>query len=68
MVERPDGSVVAIEIKATAAPTSDDARHLRWLHDRIGDRFLRGIVFHTGPRSFQHEPSIWYLPIAALWH
>jgi uncharacterized protein len=67
IVEQPDGSVVAIEITATAAPSTDDARHLRWLRDRIGDRFQRGIVFHTGPRSFQHEPQIWYLPIAALW-
>jgi predicted AAA+ superfamily ATPase len=67
LVEWPDGSLVAIEIKASAAPSRADARHLRWLRDRIGDRFIRGIVLHTGPRSFQYEPDIWYLPIAALW-
>jgi hypothetical protein len=67
VVELPDGSLVAIEIKASSAPTRDDARHLRWLRDHLGDRFIRGIVFHTGPRSFQFEPGIWYLPIAALW-
>lgn len=67
VIELPDGSLVAIEIKASAAPGRDDARHLRWLRDRIGDRFIRGIVFHTGPRSFRFEPDIWYLPLAALW-
>lgn len=67
MVEYPDGSVVAVEIKATASPDQHDARHLRWLADRLGSRFRRGIVLHTGPRSFQHADGMWYLPISALW-
>ena len=66
IVEHPDGSVIACEVKATAAPDRSDARHLRWLADRLGPLFRRGIVFHTGPRSFQHDDDIWYLPIAAL--
>jgi hypothetical protein len=43
--------VIGIEIKATAAPTSDDAKHLAWLREQIGDRFISGVVFHTGPRG-----------------
>lgn len=66
IVEHPDGSVIACEVKATAAPDRSDARHLRWLADRLGPLFRRGIVFHTGPRSFQHDDDIWFLPIAAL--
>jgi uncharacterized protein len=67
VVEHPDGTVIGIEIKATASPDHGDARHLRWFRDKIGDRFRRGIVFHTGPRSFQFEPDIWYLPISTFW-
>jgi uncharacterized protein len=67
IIEHPDGGVVAIEIKASAAPDRHDARHLRWLHETIGPKFRRGVVFHTGPRSFQFEPEIWYLPIASFW-
>jgi len=67
IIELADGSVLAIEVKASVAPTREDARHLRWLRNEIGDRFIRGIVFHTGPRSFQFEPDIWYLPIASIW-
>jgi uncharacterized protein len=66
IVEYPDGSVVACEIKASAAPDRSDARHLRWLAERIGPSFRRGIVFHTGPQSFQYDDTIWFLPIAAL--
>jgi uncharacterized protein len=61
------GSVVALEIKATAAPGASDARHLVWTRDRLGDRFLAGAVLHTGPRSFRLADRIFALPICALW-
>jgi uncharacterized protein len=41
--------VIGIEVKASAAPTGSDARHLVGLRDRLGDAFLAGILFHTGP-------------------
>jgi protein-S-isoprenylcysteine O-methyltransferase Ste14 len=31
--------VVGIEVKATTSPGSDSAKHLRWLRDRLGERF-----------------------------
>lgn len=61
------GRVIAIEVKASAAPTRDDARHLLWLRDRLGDRFTRGVVFHTGPRPFQLGERVDAVPICALW-
>ena len=45
--------VIGIEIKATAAPGARDANHLAWLRDRLEDRFLAGIVLHTGPAHFE---------------
>jgi predicted AAA+ superfamily ATPase len=61
------GRVVGIEVKASSAPTARDARHLAWLRDRLGDGFVRGIVFHTGPYPFELDERIWALPIYALW-
>jgi len=61
------GSVVAIEIKAAAAPKASDARHLTWLRDQLGDRFLAGAVLHTGPRPFVLDERIFALPICAIW-
>ncbi len=61
------GQVVAIEVKATAAPNRGDAAHLEWLRDRLGERFLAGVVFHTGPSSFALADQVVALPIAALW-
>jgi len=61
------GDVVAIEIKATSAPSRDDARHLMWLRDQLGERFLAGAVLHTGPRPFRLDDRVLALPICCLW-
>jgi hypothetical protein len=59
--------VVALEVKATAAPRPDDARHLTWLRDQLGDRFIAGAVLHTGPARFALGERIFALPIATIW-
>jgi len=67
IVELPEDSVIAIEIKATASPTPSDARHLAWLRDRLGERFLAGAILHTGPQPFQLGERVFALPICTLW-
>jgi hypothetical protein len=60
--------LIAIQIKATAAPDArDDAKHLVWLRDELGDRFVAGVVFHTGPRVYELTDKIVAAPISALW-
>jgi predicted AAA+ superfamily ATPase len=67
LVELADGRVVGFEVKADAAPGADAGRHLRWLRDALGDRFVAGVVLHTGPRPFRFPDGILALPISALW-
>ena len=67
LVEFGGGFVVGIEVKATAAPDNSDARHLRWLRDELGNRFLMGIVLHTGPYDIQLDDKIVAAPISTLW-
>ena len=59
--------VVGIEVKASAAPSRDDAKHLAWLRDELGDRFVVGALLHTGPRSFRLGDRIYAMPIASIW-
>lgn len=61
------GQVVGMEVKASAAPTRSDARHLVGLRDRLGDTFLAGILFHTGPRAFALAERVTAVPISAIW-
>lgn len=67
VVELSDGRIIAIEIKAAATARREDARHLIWLRDRIGERMVCGLVLHTGPHSFVLDERIAAAPIAALW-
>jgi uncharacterized protein len=59
--------VVGIEVKAAAAPNRDDARHLVWLRDKLGDRFIAGVLMHTGPRVHTIEERIVAAPICTIW-
>lgn len=68
VVELGGGRLIGIEIKAGSAPTMSDARHLAWLRDQVGDRFVAGVVFHTGPLVFQLEDKIIAAPIASIWN
>ncbi len=59
--------LIGIEVKAAATVGRDDARHLAWLRDQTADRFVAGVVFHTGPRAFPLGDRIAALPISAIW-
>ncbi len=67
VIEFDGGRVFGIEIKATAAPTAKDARHLRWMRAELASAFVGGVVFHTGPEIVRFDDNIVALPIAALW-
>lgn len=67
LIEFADGRVIGIEVKADSAPRAQAARHLHWLRDAIGSRFVLGVVLHTGPRPFQLAESVAALPVCALW-
>jgi hypothetical protein len=57
----------AVEIKAGAAPTRGDARHLTWLRDELGDRFVGGVVLHTGAAVIELDDRIAAVPLSAAW-
>lgn len=67
VAELPGQKILGFEVKATAAPNRGDAKHIAWLRDELGDRFVAGAVLHTGPRVFMLEDRIAAVPIAALW-
>lgn len=67
LLEHPDGRVVGIEVKATSTPSGSDLQGLRYLADRLGDRFHFGVLLHTAPEATRFGPNIAALPVSALW-
>ena len=67
LVELDTGQIIGIEVKATASPSGHDARHLTWLRDEVGDRFLAGVVLHTGPGIIPLGDRLCAAPVSTLW-
>ena len=71
VIERADGAIVAVEVKATASPAPDHSKHLAWLRDRLDavdrDTFRAGILLHTGQRSLSMGNRLYSAPIDVLW-
>jgi len=44
-----------------------DLGNLRFLRDRLGDRFTAGIVLYTGQHTLQFGDRIAVVPMTALW-
>ncbi len=71
IVERPDGTIVAVEIKATSSPRATDLRHIAALRDSL-DRaepgaFRAGILLHTGRHALSFGDRLRSAPLATLW-
>lgn len=43
------------------------AGHLAWPAEQLGERFLAGVVLHTGPHVYRLTEKIIAAPIAVLW-
>ena len=67
LIERPDGRLIAVEIKAGATVRPDDARWLAWMRGLVGERFEVGVVLYTGQRPLRISDRIVALPISHLW-
>jgi len=67
VLERADGRVVAMEVKAGSRTISGDLRSLRKFRDALGDRFLGGFLMNTGERSYSPEDRLHVMPIDRLW-
>jgi predicted AAA+ superfamily ATPase len=67
VVERPSGEIVGFEVKAAASLRARDFAGLRHLRDRLGNRFVAGVVVYTGERSLPFGERLFALPLSGLW-
>lgn len=67
ILEHPDGRIAGIEVKATSTPRADDLRGLRFLAERLGDRFAYGCLLTLAPEATPFGTNMATLPINTLW-
>lgn len=67
VVEFDDGRILAFEVKANERISGSDLKGLRALRGILGERFIAGIAFSTGARSYRYEDRIYVAPVDRLW-
>jgi predicted AAA+ superfamily ATPase len=67
VLEKPDGSVAAIEVKASATIAASDFAALKVLRDQRGRQFRAGVVLYLGDKIVPFGDSLWLVPLPALW-
>jgi len=67
VLERDDGNIAAIEVKASATVKSEDFRGLRALAEACGDRFAYGVVLYDGKDVVPFGDGLAAAPISGLW-
>jgi predicted AAA+ superfamily ATPase len=67
VLEREDGKIVALEVKAASRVSSSELRGLLKLRRKLASQFLGGVVLYTGARAYAHDSGVYVVPIARLW-
>ncbi len=67
VLERADGTVVGVEVKAASSVDARDFSGLRALAARAAKKFHRGVVLYTGARTVPFGKDLHAMPISALW-
>lgn len=67
VLEKPDGSLAGIEIKARDNVNPDDFKGLRELQAQTGEDFRCGVVLYRGKNTIPFGENLWAVPLNALW-
>lgn len=67
VIEKPNGQVCGIEIKAREKVTEQDFKGLKVLQSDLGEDFVRGFVVYLGRELVPFGKNLYALPLSALW-
>jgi predicted AAA+ superfamily ATPase len=66
IVERPNQSVLALEVKLSPSVDDDDVKHLLWLQEQLGEGVLDMVIVTTGARAYRRPDGVAVVPAALL--
>ena len=67
VLERPDGKLVGVEVKAASSVGAGDFKGLHALETRAKKKFHRGVVLYGGARTVPFAANLHAMPMSALW-
>jgi predicted AAA+ superfamily ATPase len=67
ILEKPDGAVLAIEVKRKESITIDDFKGIKEFQELTGKDFIGGVVLYSGKDVAPFGNKLWAVPIHVLW-
>jgi len=67
VLEKPDGSVFAIEVKKSDSVNSQDFKGIRFFSELTPKEFIGGVVLYNGKEVVQFGENLWAVPFYILW-
>jgi predicted AAA+ superfamily ATPase len=67
VLQKPDGTLAGIEVKAKDNVASDDFKGLKELQSQTKEDFRCGIVLYRGKNTIPFGENLWAVPVNALW-
>lgn len=67
VVERNNGDVIAIEVKASSSIKTADIKGILEFQSITQDKFKKGIILYTGEEIVPFGNKIWAMPVDLLW-
>ena len=66
IVERSDGALLGVEVKAGATISPADFKHLKWFAKNLAKGEFTGIVLYSGEHTLRFGEGFYAVPLAAL--
>jgi uncharacterized protein len=68
LIERDDGNLLGVEVKAGSVVGKDDFKHLRWFkHNLAKEQPFIGIILYSGEHIGSFGDGLWAIPATILW-
>jgi len=67
VLEDRSGNIVCIEVKSSENVGSDDFKGLKYLQEKVKDKFIMGIVLYAGSLMLPFSKDLYMMPIHSLW-
>ena len=67
VIEKRNGDIMALEIKASKTVMPDDFKHTRFLQNSLPQKFVRGVVLYSGDKVVEFGKDLYAIPLTALW-
>lgn len=67
ILENSQGEIVGIEVKNTQTVKPEDFKNLKLLQEKMGKRFISGLILHHGENIIPAGNSLFAVPVTALW-